>query len=33
VLKIRMLRRVFGLKREKVSEGWRKSHSEEHNDF
>jgi hypothetical protein len=26
VFKIRMLRRVFGLKKEKVSEGWRKSH-------
>jgi len=28
-----MLRRVFGLKREKVAEGWRKSPNEEHNDF
>jgi hypothetical protein len=28
-----MLRRVFGLKREKVSEGWKKSHNEEHHDF
>jgi len=28
-----MLRRVFGLKREIVSEAWRKSYNEEHHDF
>jgi hypothetical protein len=31
--KNRVLRKIFGLKREEISEDWRKLHNEEHHDL
>jgi hypothetical protein len=33
VFENRMLKRIFGPKRDKVTEEWRKLHNEEHNDL
>jgi hypothetical protein len=33
VFENRVLRRIFGPKRDEVTEGWRKQHNEEHRDL